>query len=385
MGTWSAPHLAATFEGVQPSRLALVEARGPHGQVGLQIGAARAVQVQSMVESYRRLFRQAGAVLGVGSWREAVRLARLYLPVTQAELPQYVDEMRGLAEGAGVGFDDILVLNTIEAITDDRLLLGCTSLAVGPSASADGSVLVAHNEDWYPPDIDHVYLVRAEPEGEPPFLAISYGGLLPNIGFNAAGVAQCCDTVYPTDVRVGLPRILVSRAVLGAESIHQAMLAALHPQRAAGYNHLLASADGQIYNLEASATDFELIPAHDGTAAHTNHYQSERMQVIERQPETRNASRRRLARAEERLVELNGGIDWTGLTSILADHAGEPRSICCHAQDEPSPLDQQRTIASLVMDLTHQRMYAAWGNPCQATFSDYSLAGETPAGSIARG
>lgn len=330
-----------------------------------------------MVDAYRRLFREAGALLGVSSWREAVRLARLYLPISQAELPQYVDEMRGMAEGAGVRFDDVLVLNTLEAITDDRLLLGCTSLAVDASASADGSVWLAHNEDWYPADIDHVYLVRAEPENQPAFLAISYGGLLPNIGFNAAGIAQCIDTVYPTDVRLGLPRILVSRAVLAAETLTQAMLAALHPQRAAGYNHLLATADGEIYNLEASASDFDLLPARDGLAAHTNHYRSDRLQPLERDPQKRASSRQRLARAEAGLSDLRGRADRASLALLLADHDGQPRSICCHAQDEPSPLDQQQTIASLVIDLTHQTLYGAWGNPCQSAFHAYSLAGES--------
>ncbi len=261
MGTWSVTQLPTSQPLSLPDRLPLVHARGTPGEIGFQIGAARAEQVRHMVDAYRRLFREAGALLGVTGWREAVRLARMYLPISQAELPQYVEEMRGLAEGAGVRFDDVLVLNTLEAITDDRLLLGCTSLAVDASASADGSVWLAHNEDWYPADIGHVYLVHAEPENHPAFLAISYGGLLPNIGFNAAGIAQCIDTVYPTDARLGLPRLLVSRAVLAAETLTEAMLAALHPQRAAGYNHLLVSAEGEIYNLEASASDFDLLPA----------------------------------------------------------------------------------------------------------------------------
>lgn len=359
--------------------LSLVHARGRHGDVGFQIGADRADQVQHMVDTYRRLFREAGDLLNVDDWAHAVRLARTYQPFIEAALPQYVEEMQGLADGAGVRFDDILVLNSLEAITSDRLVLGCTSLAVSSMATADGSVLAAHNEDWYPADIDDVYLVRAEPEGEPPFLAITYGGLLPNIGLNAAGIAQCCDTVYPNDVRLGIPRILVSRAVLAAETVDQAITAALHPQRAAGYNHLLISADGQICNLEASATDFDRVPAVRGTAAHTNHYLSERMRVIEQDLGRGAQSRARLARAQAGLASLQGGADPEGLVGILTDHDGEPHSICCHAEEVPSLLDRQRTIASIVMNVSEGTLLAAWGNPCQADFAEYRLAGmDTP-------
>jgi isopenicillin-N N-acyltransferase-like protein len=353
--------------------LPLVHARGRHAELGFQIGAARADQVRHMVETYRRLFREEHHELGVADWREGIHIARRYLPFIEAALPQYLEEMRGLSEGAGVAFDDILVLNSIESITADRLHLGCTSLASSGAASAGGLVLVAHNEDWYPEDIDDVFLVRAEPEGEPPFLALSYGGLLPNVGFNAAGIAQCCDTVYASDVRLGVPRTIVARHVLAATSIEAAAQAALHPQRAAGYNHLLVSADGEAFNLEASATRHARLPAAGGVAAHTNHYLARGMADLETDPEARTHSRGRLSRARERLASAAGQIDTSLLVDVLADHDGYPYSICSHVVHEPSTLDNQRTIASVVMDLTQRTMSAGWGNPCQAEFTDFVL------------
>ena len=353
--------------------LPLVHARGRHGDLGFHVGSDRADQVHHMVETYRRLFRDGSEELGVADWAEGIRIARRYLPFVESALPQYVDEMRGLAEGAGLSFDDILVLNTIESITSDRLHLGCTSLAAGGEATADGSVLVAHNEDWYPDDLEDVFLVHGEPEGEPPFLAVSYGGLLPNIGFNAAGIAQCCDTVYAADVRLGIPRTIVARHVLSATSLEQAAQAALHAQRAAGYNHLLASAAGEIVNLEASATCHGRLPALDGLAAHTNHYVSSAMIAMEEDPEGRVHSRARLNRAHRRLTDLRGTIDSSALVEVLSDHDDFPHSICSHVLDEPSPLDNQVTIASLVMNLTQRTMLAGWGNPCQATFAEFAL------------
>ena len=123
--------------------------------------------------------------------------AKKYIPFAQERYPQYIDELIGMAEGAGVSFDDLAVLNAMEAVTMDALhLTKCTSMAVNGQRTADGAVLIAHNEDWLPEDEPDVVIVHASPNDEPPFLAMSYGGLLPNIGFNAAGIAQCCDFLY---------------------------------------------------------------------------------------------------------------------------------------------------------------------------------------------
>ena len=95
-------------------------------------------------------------------------------------------------------FEDLVVINAMEAVTMDALhLTRCTSMAVNDERTADGHVLLAHNEDWVPEDEDDVFIVHAKPKNDPPFLAMTYGGLLPNIGFNAYGIAQMCDSVYP--------------------------------------------------------------------------------------------------------------------------------------------------------------------------------------------
>ena len=161
--------------------------------------------------------------------------ASKYGPFTHERYPQYMQEIIGIAEGADVPMDDLNVLIGMEAVTMDALhLTKCTSMAVSGERTADGHVLVAHNEDWLPEDEQDTIIIHATPDDEPSFLAMSYGGLLPNIGFNAAGIAQCCDSVYPNDSRIGIPRVVVSRAVLAAETPAYAIRFMLAPHRAAG-------------------------------------------------------------------------------------------------------------------------------------------------------
>jgi isopenicillin-N N-acyltransferase-like protein len=235
-------------------------------------------------------------------------------------------------------------------------------------------VLVGHNEDWLPEDEENTYLVHATPDGEPPFLAITYGGLLPNIGLNRQGIAQCCDSVYPNDVRVGVPRIFVSRAVLGAARLGEAIREAIMPARAAGYNHLIAERGGELYNIEVSARLFATLYGMDGYLAHTNNYLTRRMIQVEDRTEDRIGSRVRVNRAT-RLLRNTPQHSVETLKSILSDHVNHPDSICGHVNPADKPLEQGKTIATIIMDLTSLEVHACRGNPCAATFHTYSLEG----------
>jgi isopenicillin-N N-acyltransferase-like protein len=354
-------------------RIPSVYVAGTHYEMGKQIGADRKQVIQQMVGVYRRYFGQQGEKIGIADWDEAILQARKYLPFAEESVPQYVEELEGVADGAGLDFNDLLVLNCVEAITEDALHTGCTSLAAAPEVTADGSLLVGHNEDWLPDDQDTVYLVHAKPDNEPAYLAITYGGLLPNIGFNEHGIAQCCDSVYPNDARMGVPRIFVSRAVLAAGTPAEAIRAALNRRRAAGYNHLIVHVSGEMYNVEVSAEDFDVIYGLDGMLAHTNNYLSRRMRAIEKDSEELISSRVRYNRAARLMRSQRGKLSLKSFQSILSDHVNYPQSICSHIDENEPPLERQQTIASILMDLTTQSMYVAWGPPCQSEYRSYKL------------
>lgn len=280
--------------------------------------------------------------------------------------------MRGIAEGANASFHDVAVVNAMEAVTTDALhLTKCTSMAVNQQRTANDRVLVAHNEDWVPEDEPDVFIIHARPDDEPPFLAMTYGCLLPNIGFNAYGIAQCCDSVYANDSRIGIPRVLVSRAVLAARNISDAIRCTLIAKRAAGYNHLLVHESGEIYSVEVSARRFGLLYGENGYIAHTNHYLSAKMQEIEEGPEELISSRVRYFRASSLLRQTQQHSIKT-LQNIQKDHINSPDSICNHAI-EGDPLDREKTITAILMDLNNRQLHATWGTPCENAYHLYQL------------
>jgi len=350
----------------------LIEVSGTHQEMGRQIGEAAREQVQHSVANAHILIDAAYNSLEL-TWQGAQNQSRKYLPFAEERYPQYVDEMRGIAEGANVDFEDIVTLNAMEAVTTDALhLTRCTSMAVNEERTADGHVLAAHNEDWIPEDENDVFIISAKPDKEPPFLAMTYGGLLPNVGFNAFGIAQLIDSVYPSDSRVGIPRLVVARAVLSSRRISGAIGRTLVQQRAAGYNHILVHESGEMYSIEASARKFEILHAHDGYMVHTNHYLDPQMQQIEKVPEELISSRVRCFRAS-RLLRQNDKHTIKSLQAIQQDHVNIPNSICNHNIEGLDPLDREKTINALVIDLTMREMHIAWGNPCTNAYHTYHL------------
>lgn len=361
-----------TYDSIfHPDPIPVFSVSGSHREVGQQIGESARKQVQNSIENARRFIEEAQDALQL-DWKGAQIQSRKYLPFAQEHYPRYVEEMIGIADGAGVAFEDIAVINAMEAVTSDALHLEkCTSFAVNETRTADGHVLIAHNEDWLPWDEEDVYLIQAKPDNEPAFLAMTYGGLLPNIGLNAAGLAQCCDSVYPRDSRIGIPRIIVSRAVLGASTISQAIRHMLVPQRAAGYNHLFVHESGEMYNVEVSARQFAILPSTDGTLVHTNHYLDPQMKTVEYEPDELVSTRIRYHRAQRLLLE-DTKHTMKSLQMIQKDHVNHPDSICNH-DDDSGLQDRQKTINSMVMDLTTRTIHVAWGNPCINVYHTYYL------------
>ena len=352
--------------------LPFIKVRGTHRQIGQQIGEEFTVQVKHSLENARSLIAGAYNELEL-TWEGAKNQAHKYMPFAQERYPQYVEEMMGIAEGAGVEMDDIAVLNAMEAVTMDALhLTKCTSFAVNGERTADGHVLIAHNEDWLPEDEGDVFLVHASPDDEPPFLAMTYGGLIPNIGFNAHGIAQCCDSVYPIDSRIGIPRLVLSRAVLASRTPSEAVRRCLVPRRAAGYNHLLAHESGEIYSVEVSARQFAILYAENDYLVHTNHFRDPQLRSIESEPDELISTRIRYFRTE-RLVKSTTKHTIRSLQEIQRDHVNIPDSICNHDDTTRDPFDREKTINAMVIDLTSRVMHIAWGNPCVNQYHTFYL------------
>jgi isopenicillin-N N-acyltransferase like protein len=353
-----------------PMPIPLVRVRGGHREVGLQIGEACAGEIGRACDLGRHLGE------GQTVYEQRARAAE-YRDLTARAEPWLMDELDGVAEGAGVDPLDLFAAS-IEEIWNvspsaPHSVVGsgrCSDMVVMAPLTAGGHVVVGHNNDLAPQDEADLVALQWEVDDEPPMFTIGIGPWL-SVGWNAAGLSLTGNELTPNDERVGVPRLLQVRDMLRKETIDEAVAAALRPDRASSYSNVLAHRDGSVVCVEGSASDAELLRADDGMLAHTNHYVSERMLGYEGDPVYAESSAVRYRRARALLDEMRASgapVTMESMRAAISDHEGEP-SICRHEREG----SDVKTVFWCVADVTAGRVAYGRGNPCDSVEQEMAL------------
>lgn len=337
----------------------IIEARGTHREVGRQIGEQCKEGIQSMFAGLRDELPK-GA-----TWEAMIDQSKAYLAHSRAVYPQYVDELEGIAEGSGLPFDEVF-LSMCEELWEDNAWRGCTDMAARGKATADGTTLIAHTNDLLPKAEPLLVILKVQAGSEPQYLGISSGGIAISAGYNAAKISLTGNQLDSNDIRPGIPRLLVVRAILGARTLSEAMTHCLLPSRASSYNNLIADGSGEVYSMEGSATDLEAIYITDDVMAHANHYISPSMRRFELDRSSIASSIIRHNRAEYLLRQNYGKLNPELFRTLLADHAGYPSSICSHGSET-------QTVFSIIIQLEHLRAWIGRGHACETEYAEYQL------------
>jgi isopenicillin-N N-acyltransferase like protein len=359
------------------SPLRVVVARGDPLERGRTVGYELADLIRSSLEFYWRYLVRRG--VGAG---ELPGMLGPYLAAAERELPDLVELVTGMAEGAGVSFWELFYVNAFEELDpllearSGRSLGQITGAAEAPgdrcstvTVSGPGYTLLGHNEQWLAGDVGHAAVVVELPDDGPALVSPTLACCLPAVGMNEYRVAQGIQSLVAHDDGVGIPRVLVSRHALVASSPADALRRATLPGRAGGYGHSFAFGTGSAMHIETSATRFAV----NGLAgSHTNHYTDP--ELADRAPAPSPGSQARLARLQA-LIEERSPATPAALGEILADHGGDgPQTICEHGVEDPA--DEASVIVfSMICDLDLGRMWVAPGSPCVTAYEEVDLSG----------
>ena len=346
---------------------------------GRQYGAQAAGRVRRSVAAYREVF----AHYAGWDWATVRREADRFEKPVAAFRPAYLDEIRGIAEGAGLDPGDVLAINVRtevmfaakarQAAGQLRAPDGCTAFAVVPSPGADGSTLIGQNWDWLPHTSETVVVLEARQDEGPDFVTVVEAGLLAKTGMNSAGLGLVTNALV-TDADTGAPGIpyhLALRAILDCESVSDVLAALQSGERSSAANYLIAHRDGSVVNVEAAPGDFGrlyLLFPEDGVVLHSNHFLSPGFGGKDVSVWVMPDSPLRLQRIRAGLSRREGLPTLDIFRALLADHANYPSALCCHPDPRQDPYDQGATVASVLMDLGAQQMLLADGNPCSAPY-----------------
>ncbi len=352
-----------------PPQIELLRVRGTHRDVGRQIGEACGDVIRSLV-AFEPPMLPAGRTIA-----QQLAVGAAYRDATARAMPWVLEELEGVADGAGVDRMAVFAASVEEIWYEpapDAVGGRCSDLVAVPPATANGHVLVAHNNDLSVEDEDRLVAIEWDVPGDPLVFTIGIGPWI-SVGFNAAGIALTGNELSPNDERVGVPRLLQVRSMLRSRTLSGALDEALRPDRASSYNNVLSSSDGRVVDVEGSATDAELIePDAAGVLAHTNNYICDRMVRYERSSYA-GSSATRYGRARMMLSKAAaepGSVTAERLREMLADHENAPDSLCRHGTAPTDP----KTVFWTVADVTEGVVTFGRGNPCDSEAQTYAFA-----------
>jgi isopenicillin-N N-acyltransferase-like protein len=371
----------------------LISVTGGPRERGLQYGRQAAAQVRHSIGSYAALFAYDRGL----DWSEITQLAEQYVPVFAESTPDLVEEMRGIAEGAGRDFLDIVALNArtellagighgpahpgFEAAQARNRALGipergeCTTVAALPEATADGATYLAQTWDWNGGQRAACVIVRIQAPGDPEVLTVTEGGIMAKIGLNSAGLAVALNILRSKgDGREpGMAVHVLLRAALQCQSVEQVVELAARSRAAASSCVTVADAYGRAVSLELTPAGLAEVRPQHGLLAHTNHCVDARLQAHESPHDPASSTLPRITRAQALLETARGRISSDTLMAILRDRHGAPLCICREPDLRVHPIDRMESVLGVVMDLKRKVMHVAPDVPSRVEFIPITL------------
>jgi isopenicillin-N N-acyltransferase-like protein len=318
---------------------------------------------------------------------EVHRLAREFAPHAGAFGAAYLEEMQGIADGAGVALEDIILINCrTEMMFGARTMLskdvekndGCTGAIILPEAAADGVLIHGHNWDWREQCADTGVVLRIRASDGPDMLAFAEAGALARHGLNSAGVSLTgnfigCERDFKTGGRT--PLGLVRRKLLESPNLAAALRTAWGHQRACSTNVMLAAAQGEAVDLEMAPDEIFPIAPRDGILVHANHWVSPAAQAKLRDTGIAISvcTLYRQRRTDDALRAKRRPISVADVKEALADEYGKPDSVL--RPPKPGIVGSVTcTVCTTIMLPAKGEMWIARKPWVERNFKKYSLA-----------
>ena len=349
------------------------ELSGTPYEIGYQHGSLAKKYVMTSLDNYKRMFLDHSGVY----WEDAKRVAPKYIPCIMDYDPDLIEEMRGVADGAGVDFEDILTLNarsevlmTMKVGEAKEIHDGCTNVSVCSTRSIDGHAYLGHNWDWRADQMASIVTFKIKQQNKPDILMVTEGGIIGKFGVNECGVGVAMNALTtPCDAN-GIPLHIVLRGILNSTTLTNGLMASVAYPNACPANYVMGTGDGVVFDLERMPDDYDVIMPEKGVIVHTNHMMGVKLKmkyedtIIGLTP----SSYLRYARAKG-LVEDCGKIGPDDIKRILSDRVDAPTCICAHPDNDPATIC---TVFCMILDLTAKTMELSPGGGDQDAF--YKLA-----------
>lgn len=189
---------------------------------------------------------------------EMVRYASDCAKVARKVCPMVVAECEGIAEGAGLSFDEVVLIHLHEELYHRSKLPydgHCTAVAVPPTDTGDGHTYVGQTWDWMTRLGGQSAVTEWRRDDGSSVLAYGYPGMPIGAGMNSDGIALCWTSGAGGDKespRVGVPSYMLISHLLAQPDIESVIREANRDKHAGWFTFVIADDKGNLVNVEGS-------------------------------------------------------------------------------------------------------------------------------------
>ncbi len=353
------------------SRVPVIRASGRNYEIGFAHGRGGKSQIDVTIENLKRSVKD-----GIGcDWEICMQIAKAFIPAVKAYNPQYLEEIQGIADGAGYRFEDIFTLNCRTELGQQfvyqkvlnfgnamKLAGGCSVIGANYSRTKTKTTIYGQNWDANPSQRDTLIFVIARQTDKPDIAWIGEAGLICRMaGINSSGIGLGGNSLFtnaPVDFE-GVPLQFVYRGIMDQSAFPDAVEMAAQGNVASNINFMICGPEGEMVNMETEYKGYGMLYMKNGLISHANTYRHSKLPKAPYQEVKFPRDELRDFRLAALVDGLNGNdITMEDLKEILSDHrANYPDSICQHTAEFA-------TVFSTVCDLNTLQMDIAVGNPC---------------------
>lgn len=326
----------------QTSPFPLIEVSGAPRERGRSYGEQARARIHGSIDLYVGSLSKRGLAKS-----EVQSMALEFAPRIKAWAPDLMEEMEGIAEGAGLPLADIILVNARTEVLQlgerksmgtetgqrDEEPDGCTGAVIMGEATASGRLLHGQNWDWRAECAETSIVLKVVRADGPDFLTFTEAGGLARSGMNAAGIGLTANYLESDrDYRsLGIPLPFIRRRALEAAHFSLAIKVVATTPKSGSNNMLLSTSEGFAVDLECAPDEaFAIYPDQDGLIVHANHWLH--MAALSKLKETGLAdvpdSLYRDARVRQRLLAAKGKATMDDLKASLFDDFASPFAVC---------------------------------------------------------
>jgi len=294
---------------------------------------------------------------------------RAHAATIEQHAPHLSIELKGLAEGAEISYDEAVLLQVRSEIiySHNSLLDAAECSTIGVHRNAETILGQTIDLPGHLAPLGHVFRIKPTHSDQPEILMYGFAGLLGYAGLNSSGLSLNINMLTSSGWKAGVPPYLLCRLILETHSVDEAIAVIKSIPRASSRCFLISD-KSRMVTVEMTPDDYQIIEG--DVLYHTNHYLDDRLA----EDETlhflfRNSSIRRLNQLKH-LTQDNASLDTEYLFNVFSDHSLFPVGLCAHSEGN---IKRQDTVAAIVVEPQKGILYARKGHPCETKTNTFQL------------